>query len=440
MTSTISQPFARHGAEKMIYDVRMGPQAVLHDGTLYGVYAANPNGAANHPHIIAYDTVGRTWSQPTSIARVPHYDHHFSPVLWFDGDERLHVLYGCHGGPGSHMVSSAPRSVEAWEAGPEIAPSISYPHVMPMADGVLVLYYRVFGHLGYWTYATSTDGGWTWERRGPLVDMDQRPEIATDTWTGSYHAVAPSADRRAIHIGFVYLDEQRRRNPLYNRRFKSKRTINRYHLYAARLDIATGEITTLDGELLSQPVGRPQAEPCMIWHTGHRLTNAPAILVDEEDMPSFMLPVSGKGPWDCTFYYVRREGGGWRRTPVAPTSMTWSGCLLGHGREGEIVAYVVSGDAYGETLPYGGGDVQEWVSRDGGATWVQGRSLVPEPGLLCNNPRWVERSNGETVPDMVTFFGWPGPGGIYGPLHLPGERAPMPHRGQAYLWQDGRWL
>ena len=34
-------PFAGNGYEKMLYDNRMGPQAVLHKGVIYVVYHAH---------------------------------------------------------------------------------------------------------------------------------------------------------------------------------------------------------------------------------------------------------------------------------------------------------------------------------------------------------------------------------------------------------------
>ncbi len=40
----------------------------------------------------------------------------------------LHVLYGCHSSPGTHLVSRKPASIgsslDDWEVGPQIAPSM----------------------------------------------------------------------------------------------------------------------------------------------------------------------------------------------------------------------------------------------------------------------------------------------------------------------------
>jgi hypothetical protein len=35
-------------------------------------------------------------------------DHHYSPIIWADEEDFLHVLYGCHLTPGTHLVSIKP--------------------------------------------------------------------------------------------------------------------------------------------------------------------------------------------------------------------------------------------------------------------------------------------------------------------------------------------
>ena len=437
VSSTTVQPYARHGGEKMVYDVRMGPMAMLHDEVLYTAYPASPNGPAAHPHIVRYDMAQRSWSKAVTLGTVPFNDHHFNPILWIDEAEHLHILYGCHGRDGGvHLVSARPRDIDAWRLGPQIAPSITYPHVLPMADGRLVMYHRVFIHLGYWTYSVSTDGGNTWQGIGPLVDLDQRPESDQDTWSGSYHSVWPSVDRRALHIAFVRLDEARRVNPRYNNRFVTNMWLNKYDLHYARLDLDSGCLTNIEGEELELPLSRPEAERCKVWDSDWRLTNVPALRVDADDLPSMMLPASGDSPWHCTFHYVRREAGAWVMTPVADSNIPWSSCLFRRGGEG-LGAYLVRGGPYGETVPYGGGTVEEWASADGGDTWAPVGRIVPVEGLIYNNPRWVQRTDGEPVDDMLILFGWEGPGGI---LQSHGTKPGPRNRGQAFLWSGGEWL
>ncbi len=436
MASTRSiRPFAEHGCEKMIYDVRMGPQALYRDGVITIVYQANAAGREAHPHIVRYDVASKTWSERVQIGEAPRYDHHFAPILWFDDDDRIHVLFNCHvRDGGTHLVSESPGSIERWTQGPEIAKSITYPRVFRMAEGRLLIYYRSFGHMGYWTYQLSSDGGYSWTQPVSLVDFDQNPQEDKDTWAGTYHSVCPSADGRSLHIAFVYWDEKKRPNPRYNRRLGSN---NRYHLYYLRLDIDSGELYSIEDEKMPHPVNRQQAERCKVWDTGYRLTNMPAILIDRDELPSFLLPVSDDSPWRCRFHFVRRSGGEWLRVPITDTNNTWAGCLLQHGEGGDLKAYVVVGRGDGEPLAYGGGDIEEWRSAEGGASWQRKRTIVPDPGLLYNNPRPVELPTGEMVDGFLVFYGWRGPASIHNDA---AAGSTSRNRGKAYLWHDGEWL
>jgi hypothetical protein len=176
----------------------------------------------------------------------------------------------------------------------------------------------------------------------------------------------------------------------------------------------------------------------------------PHVANDASGGPSFLLPVSDDSPWNGRFHFIRRRRGAWARTAVARANNTWDGCLLDRGVSGEWVAYLVTGKHDGQLLSYGGGTLSEWRSTDDGASWHKQRDLIPQPGLIYNNPKAVERSTGGTLEGYLVFYGWEGPGGIQvqtGSLvsgiqprvQLP-ESAPTGNRGQAYLWHDGKWL
>jgi len=368
------------------------------------------------------------------VGEAPHYDHHFGPVLWFDKTGHTHVLFNCHGGPGTHVISAQPESIGEWREAPDVWRSISYPRVLHVYDGKLLLYYRVFGHMGYWTYLISDDGVSWAPPDSPLIDFDRDPQHDHDTWAGTYDSVCVGKDGRSLHIAFVYWDERRRVNPLYNCRLL---TTNRYHLYYLRLDIPSGDLWTIDGKRMDVPVTRHQAEQCRIWDTGHRTTNMPSVLVDENDEPCFVMPVSEESvPWDCTFYFVRREGSEWMKEPIVKTNSTWAGCHLARGGADELIAYLVVGDIDGETLSYGGGQIEEWISTDGGASWQLSRQITPEPGFLYNNPRPVECYGGGELPGHLVFYGWQGPESIQPPK----PPRVLDNRGKAYLWHDGQYL
>jgi hypothetical protein len=451
MNVSDARPFADGGGEKMIYDVRMGPQALLSGERLYVAYQAGVPGPEAHPHLSVLDLADGRWSAPLQVGEVSHADHHFCPVLWQDSKRHLHMLYHCHGRDGGrHIVSARPEATDDWRAGPDIGGSVSYPRIFTLSDGRLVLYYRTFGHMGYWGYRVSGDGGYSWGAPVALVDFDQRPLRDLDTWAGSYHSACVASDGVSLHVAFVYWDERKGKNPLYGRSMESN---NRYHLYYLRLDVDRQEIRTAAGDLLEAPISRAEAETAKIWDSGWRLTNMPAIHENESGDPLFLLPAAGEqSPWRCAFILVRWEGGRWLRKEIVPTTNTWDGCLLLPGDEtGSLQAFLAVGRGDGgELLSYGGGAIEEWRSHDHGSTWRRHADISPLPGLIYNNPRPVERTDGSAVPDMLVLYGWQGPGSIQTytgsevgdrryRFRLPAD-APTGNRGQAFLWRQGRWL
>ena len=111
----------------MLYDKRMYPQALEHQGMLYLVWRAK-NG---FPFIRSYDLESRRFSEAVNLLKgmedridAPKYkrDHHYAPIVWNDTAGYLHVLFGCHGNSGGvHLVSKHPRSIAEWRQASEIA-------------------------------------------------------------------------------------------------------------------------------------------------------------------------------------------------------------------------------------------------------------------------------------------------------------------------------
>ncbi|MBT5845357.1 MAG: hypothetical protein HOH86_02030, partial [Verrucomicrobiales bacterium] len=130
--------FAHGGKFKMLYDCRQRPQSVFLKDRLYIVYNgdAKPskNGKGNaYPMLITYDPRNRSFSKPVRLGQKSSTDHHYSPIIWADEDDYLHVLFGCHRTPGTHLISKHPvqkRTSEiSWKKMPQIAPKLSYPTV-----------------------------------------------------------------------------------------------------------------------------------------------------------------------------------------------------------------------------------------------------------------------------------------------------------------------
>ncbi len=431
--TTPTQPFAKFGSEKMIYDARMGPVAVDDGQRVVIVYQGGEGASVGQPHIIAYDRKTVRWSPPMQLGTVSHRDHHFMPIVWRDDGGYWQVLYHCHFSPGVHLVSKVPDAIDAWENGETIADSISYPSIHYLGDGRRLLFYRVKGHLGYWVYRLSDDGGRSWGAERLLIDFDYDPQDEADRWAGSYPLPLVSRDGRSLHIGLCYWDERNGCHPRY--RFKLD-LLTRYHLYYLKLDVDSGELSTIHGTGLDIPVNRRAAEAAKVLDSGDELTNFPTIATDAHDRPMMIVPISEGDPWRCRFHCLRWDGSKWQHSTIIETDNTWSASRVIDWQGDRITADLIVGEGKGEACFYGGGQLQRWQSDDNGLNWRYQRSFVPIEGLIYNNPRPVERAGGGVVDDAFVLYGWQGPGGVW---KTPSYDTPNHNRGMAWLWLDGKW-
>lgn len=431
------EPFALHGCEKMLYDVRMGPQALLRDGRIFVAYQSNGSGKPAHPFVRVFDVQRGEWSAQVQVGEVSKYDHHFAPAIWFDGDGHLHMLCHCHNSPGEHRVSRRPGDISEWAEAPPVAPVVSYPRLFRLAGGELLIYYRTHGHLGHWGYRLSQDGGYTWGEKRTLVDLDLNAVTEDEKCAGSYHTVLPSQDGKSLHVGFVRKREFATRSALYGE--PVPKAFFRYHFFCLRADLASGRVFDADGRELTTPLALAEAERCKVWDTGEQFTNMPAMALDGRGAPCFILPVSSQSSmWDCGLHFVRRDGSEWRRTMIARTNHVWSASALRREPDGLWRAFLVVDSGNGHCLHYGGGRrVEEWVSSNGGEQWDKKGEIVPEDGLLYNNPRFVELEDGSPAPGYLLLYGWPGPSSISGKDTGDGSHV---NRGRAFLWREGEWL
>ncbi len=429
-------PFAANGGLKMLYDNRMYPQAVEHDGMTYMVW----RDAAGLPYIRSYDNASKQFSAPYMLLtgrldRVDtakyRRDHHFAPILWVDGRGRLHTLFGCHNTPGMHLIAEKPGSIVEWTLGPPIFENLSYPKAHRIYGGKTLIYFRHWGHLGSWKYRISGDGGESWS--GPaqaLIDMNAYPQDGfMAAHAGSYNTSRVSRDGKTLHVAFIWKMEEEHPNARYGKVLHDHR--RRHNLYYLKVDLPTGRVFNIEGEELRAPVNKGLADRrCLVWDTQERVAAVgPSIYLDEGDNPYFTLPVSEETAYKGRFYFVRYDGqaGRWLRTPIAAAPHPFNSSHLDRGGDGVFRAFLITGEgesiAAGDTRSvYGwGGSVEEWLSSDGGATWRRGRDLTPARGRRYQNMQFVAAAGGGIARGRLLFYGWQGDDG----------------EGAAYLW-DGR--
>lgn len=420
-----SRPFADAGKFKMLYDVRQRPQSVFLHDRLYVVYngdakpSANGKGSA-YPMMISYEPASRTFSEPVRLGANRSSDHHFSPIIWADEDDHLHVLHGCHRTPGKHLISMHPavrgRASIHWQEAPQIAPQLSYPTVFQVVGGRQLIYYRTGGHTSSWTYRISVDNGKTWV--GPendVTDLDSKGRL---DWS-SYQTKLPSADGEHLHVVYTDYDDnknwpdpKRFFNPRYDREVSNEW---KYNLSYLKINLITQEVCNMDGRNMETPIDIGNSKShCEIWDTEGRGAGVPpAVVLDENGDPAFLHVLSEESLTSHRYYYVRRVAGDWKQSPITHSNHQWNSGYLLRETDGSLHAYLITGAGYlegGYMDRHGGGRIEEWVSTDEGNRWSKRRDISPTneqySGWRFNNVQPVVRPDGSVVNEMLIFYGW----------------------------------
>jgi hypothetical protein len=439
-------PFAEGGQIKMLYDRRQRPQSVFLNGKVHIVFnAGGEKGATGKsktkPMVITYNPDTRKFSDIVTLGPAKS-DHHYGPVIWTDENDYLHVLYGCHKTPGTHLISKKAgdigTSLGSWKAGPEIAPSISYPTLYRIHENAALIYYRTAGHISSWTYRLSVDNGLTWTVPGKdVTDLDSKGRFE---WS-SYQSKLPSKDGHYLHIVFTAYDDNRQGDSVryYNAKYdKAVSNEWKYNLYYVKVDLQSHEVTNFEGETMNLPIDLDQANStCRIWDTGGRGAGVPPdIVIDENGDPAFLHVLSEETTEDHNYYFVRRANGRWEKTVITPSNHQWNSCHISLDENGIYHAYVVVGDVYVDTEwvegksegdkfekgksnylktggymdKHGGGRIEEWISSDNGNTWIFSRDLTPDaskyPDWKFNNIQPVTNQDGSIVEGLLLFYGW----------------------------------
>lgn len=425
------QAFADGGAIKMLYDRRQRPQSVYLNGKVHIVFKGGakagtpPKSAKTVPMAITYDPASRKFSAVVTLGPA-NKDHHYAPVIWSDEDHYLHVLYGCHKTPGTHLISKRPGRLgsgkDAWRKASRIAKGISYPTAFRISGDRELVYYRTDGHSSSWTYRITEDNGETWT--GPAQDVTDMDIAGRLEWS-SYQSKLVSADGRFLHVVFTSYDDVKSNHPkrLYNARYDQPvKNDWKYDLYYVKIDLETHAVSNFDGEPMKTPIDADSADAtCRIWDTDGRGAGVPpTIMLDENGYPAFLHVLSEDTLEVHRYYYVRREKGEWKQTPIARSNHQWNSCHLARDDRGTLHAYIIVGEGYLKKDfntrfmdKHGGGAIEEWISSDKGNTWKKARDLTPDPkqysGWRFNNIQPVRHSDGRVVAGMLLFYGWKNP-------------------------------
>jgi len=441
----VIQEFGEGGNTQMLYDRRQRPQSLHYKGVTYIVYNGDANttdpkkGEDTYPFIITYNPETKTLSSPIKLAEKNGRDQHFTPVIWMDKDEYIHVLYGCHNTKKyTHLVAKEPggigTSADDWEKLPQFAEAISYPTVYNIPRGKQVIYYRGDGHRSNWNYNISGDNGATWSAPYMVTDLNNAEDLKiTDETTkeehrfidetSSYQSVCLSKDGKYLHVAFSKYDDNKKNLPekFINNRYGTDHNLGlKYNLYYVKVDLSTHEVRNYEGDLLTTPMDLEYANAnCRIWDTDERGSGKPAFVnVDENGDPTFIHCLSSDDDLEkYNFWYVRREGNEWKKTIIADANHSWSSCYSKTRDGKKLHAYLVRSTKpaiSGWMDQRGGGNlVEEWVSEDRGNTWVRVKDLAPKDpvydGWRFNCIQPVRDRYGNDIDGLHIFYGWKDP-------------------------------
>lgn len=159
------------------YNYVIGPRGYHHDGVTYLAYQAGGADRYLDPLVVAYDHDEGTLTGPVRVGSNPLSavdDSHGNPALIVDDSGYVHVIYGGHGsyrGEQRHAVSTRPGSIESWNHLDAVPAETTYPQLITLDDGRIVLFQRGPGanHGADWTYQISSDDGRTFSEPTRLL-------------------------------------------------------------------------------------------------------------------------------------------------------------------------------------------------------------------------------------------------------------------------------
>lgn len=310
-------------------------------------------GDAFHPRVGRYARGSGQLDGPYQVGMNPLTDDaHGTPSLAAIAGARLHCAWGCHVSPLLYARSLQPEDPSAWEPARELAPSATYPTLIPYSSDDLSLFFRAGGHTANWQELVSTDGGANWST--PIdVLLGEEPRIS---WYCGWRLDATGT----LHAAWCWQDDTN----LYGSPLPAH---YRYSIYYMRR--APGDVwRNVEGTALPMPLDKSAVpQYCKVFgaaggSAGHTCT--PAIAPEDDGTPNLLYtrsaPIDDPDVYTTwRFQHARWEGGQWVFRDVLPTDNQFDGCDL-RATAGGLEAVLSSGGTSGtpENTPRGSMDLR----------------------------------------------------------------------------------
>lgn len=348
------------------------PQAIRFSGThnrTYFVYGGNGNPLTSR--INYYDHDSSTFGTAVTVANNPAgLDAHGNPSLAIDASGYLYVFNGSETSAFLVLKSTNPEDISAWDAPVQIsATAEEYPQPLWVGATLYLFFRHTVSESPYiksFGYKLSTDSGATWSAYTEIVRFAAPTNI---------YAVVNKGTDNSVHIAWsVY-------------RYASGADLdfkNVFYTYTTdfitwRKRGGTGLTLPMTG-VTSDLVYASGAEDDWVLDLGLDSNNNPIILsiIGTRDAVD-----DNRGTFA---FYLHKYSSGWGRALIAiGADHLFDRGTLHIVDDNNIRAYLTLGGAYKDD----GGEIQEYRSVDGGATWEYYQNITNNTGSQNNYPKLV---------------------------------------------------
>ncbi len=347
------------------YCVWHRPMAIYAEGVnrTFFVYG----GAGNRPTISFYDHDSGRWAYPVVIGENPDGDAHRNPTLHIDEEGYLYMFWGAHGHQTHVHRSVRPYEITQWEERAEVEPDggTSYPQPWMLRDGEIFVSYR---KAPGWRFRTSTDGARTWSEPTDICAFGMNA-AARGTAEFSIYGVTVAEDGeypRRLHFAWSRLGggtpEEVESKHLWGRR---------YNVYYAYTDDGGRTWRRSDGTAYELPIAEDEAE--QLWDSGTHGVWLKDIQLDSAGNPYILFLDAEVETFHAWWKVARMTEAGWEIVGGTESDHMYdAGCLMMLADD-DIRIWGPSRDLQPHE---DGGEIEEWRSSDGGATWALGRQLT----------------------------------------------------------------
>ncbi len=335
--------------------------------------------ADNSPTISMYDHASGQFAWPMVLGSNPDGDAHRNPTLLIDEDGYLYVFYGAHGHATVALKSDAPLDISSWsEVAPLDDPGTSYPQPWQLTAGELFVSYR---QAPGWRCRVSRDGAQSWEPSVDLVNFGC-PDDARGCAEHSIYGITVAADGeypRRVHFAWSRLGggtpEEIENKHLWARR---------YNIYYACSDDGGQTWQRSDGSAYELPIDEDAAEK--IYDCGEHGVWLKDIQLDSQGNPYILFLDSEIETFETAWKVARLTSEGWKFVHVTESNHMYDAGALIFVSDDDLRIWGPT--THGQPRE-DGGEIEEWRSTDGGATWENTQHLTEGSKLSHNHVKPV---------------------------------------------------